>query len=139
MVAAICWDIGKCWGLIPLNQKVLCALFPKNSNNQTSRLASLDLFAVRLLRSPPLNGTSFISILVSLHTSDNILLVGSLKSFCLIVTVSFLQKVSFLQLILCCVSNFLPHGHIVGNFEISKPYLKLEESQEFCFDNSKLY
>ena len=48
-------------------------------------------------------------------------------------------KASFLQLILCCISNLLPHGHVVGNFEISLPYLKLIESQNCCFDNSKPY
>ena len=45
-------------------------------------------------------------------------LLRSLKLLCLIVA-----KPSFLQLILC-ISNLLPHGHVVDNFEISQPYLK---------------
>ena len=99
-----------------------------NTQNPRARawcLASLDLFAVRLRRFSPLNGTSFGSISVSKHTSDNIFAVRSLNSLCLIVA-----KPPFLQPILC-VSNLLPHGQ-VGNFEISHPCLKPVESQNCC-------
>ena len=60
--------------------------------------------------------------------------VRSFKSLRLIVT-----KPPFLQFILCCISNLLPHGHVVGNFEIFHPYPRLTESQNCCFDNSKPY
>ena len=57
-----------------------------------------------------------------------------IKSLCLIVT-----KPPFLQFILCCISNLFPHGHVVGNFEISQPYVKQIYSQNCCFENSKPY
>ena len=48
-------------------------------------------------------------------------------------------KSPFLQLIPCIISNLLPQGHIVGNFEITLAYLTLIESQKFFFDNLKAY
>ena len=53
------------------SKNVFCPLSQK-PRAQTSSLASLDLFAVRFLRSSPLIGTGFGSISVSFHTSDNI-------------------------------------------------------------------
>ena len=55
------------------------------SNTQNPRaltwcLGSLDQFAMRLRRFSPLNGTSFGSISVSKHNSDNIFAVRSLNS-----------------------------------------------------------
>ena len=139
-------------------KKSLLSFFQK-PHARTSSLTSLDLFAVQLLRSFPLNGTSFGSISVSFYTSDNIFIARFLKSLCMIVTKPpFLQltlfctsnlffkslclivtKPPFWQLILCCISNLLPHGHIFGNFEIFHLYLKLIESQKCCLDNSKPY
>ena len=104
---------------------MLAVLFSKNHV-----LEHQGLFAVQLVRSSPLNETSFSSILVSQHISDNIFVVRSLAS---------VTKPPFLQLILCCISNLFPQGHAIGNFEIYHLYLKLTESQNCCFDNSQLY
>ena len=47
------------------------------------------------------------------------------------------HKPPFLQLMLCWISNLLPHGQNVGRFVISQICHKLTESQNYCFDISK--
>ena len=73
-------------GLNTLKSKNACCPLSQKPRARTSSLALLDLFAVRLLRYSPLNGTSVGSFSVSQHTSDNIFAVRSLKLLCLIVT-----------------------------------------------------
>ena len=90
-------------------------------------LASLNWFPVQLIKSSPLISANISWISLSLHLFDSIF--DRSNSY----------KDSYLQIILGFKSNLLAHGHVIGKFEVSQPYLKLTESQNCFFDNSKLH
>ena len=103
--ATICWDKGKHWAQKPLNLKI--------------HVASLVVFAALLSNSSPVSVFNFCSISLSLQTSDNIFVVRSLRSLCVIDT-----KPLFLQLIQWCILNLQPQGYVVDKFTMIHPYLE---------------
>ena len=97
-------------------------------------MSSLILFlvlTVLLSYSLSVNGVNFGSISVSLQTSDNIFVVRSIRSLCLID-----EKPLFLQLI-CFILNLLPQGQTIGKFAMLHPYCKRIPSQKCCFGSPK--
>ena len=97
-----------------------------------SSLPSFFVFPVLLSNLSPVSGVNFGSISMSLQTSDNIFIVRSLISLCLIDA-----KPPFLQLKQCLILNLPPQGHVVGKFAMFNPYCKPISSQKRFFDSAK--
>ena len=120
------------FGSNTLISKNACWPLLQNPRALMSSLATFDQFVVFPCRSSPDKDNNFGSISVSLQTSNTILAVRSRKSLCLILT-----KRPFLRLMVCWISNLLPHGQNVGRFAISQLSRNLTESQNCYFDSSK--